>query len=195
MIMSNDNVDIRSAITPKSDQLNADDLLGGTMTITVKSVKSGSLEQPVIIEIEGGRPYKPCKSMIRVLWTAWGENAKAWHGRSMTLYRDDSVTWAGEQTGGIRISHLSDIEDTLKITMAQNRKKKITFIIKKMLDTVTTNKVKMYGEKEFTDNYPAIVEKITSGIMVADDVIKQCEKRGKLTQKQIDTISSIKKVQ
>lgn len=186
----NDKVDIKSAIEPKSDQINADDLLGGPMTLTVKYVRSGSLEQPVIIDVnENKRPYKPCKSMIRVLWSAWGENAKLWHGRKLTIYRDDSVTWAGEQVGGIRISHLSDIDYTLRLTMALNRKKKATFIIKKMDDIA--NSGKNYDELEFNKNLPFITEKIKSGKMTHEEVIAQCEKKGKLTEMQIEKIKGV----
>lgn len=112
--------DMASTIIPRSDQLNSDDLIAGEMTITVTEVKikSGGGEQPISIHYEGdkGKPYKACKSMCRVLVTAWGADSKAYVGRSMTLYRDPSVTWAGMAVGGIRISHLSDIDS--KLTMA-----------------------------------------------------------------------------
>ena len=111
--------DMRQTIIPKSDQLNSDDLIGGNMTIKVTNVTiRGGQEQPVSIHFEGdnGKPYKTCKSMNRVLVTAWGADASKYVGRSMTLYRDPSVKWAGMEVGGIRISHLSDIDS--KITMA-----------------------------------------------------------------------------
>ena len=111
--------DMTSAIIPKSDQLNSDDLIAGPITITITDVTiRGGQEQPVSIHFEGdnGKPYKTCKSMNRVLVTAWGADASKYVGRSMTLYRDPSVKWAGMEVGGIRISHLSDIDS--KITMA-----------------------------------------------------------------------------
>lgn len=110
--------DMASTIVPKSDQLNADDLIAGTKTITITGVSIKSGEQPISIHYEGdgGKPYKACKSMCRVMVTAWGADSKAYVGRSMTLYRDPSVTWAGMAVGGIRISHMSDIDS--KITMA-----------------------------------------------------------------------------
>lgn len=111
--------DMSQTIIPKSDQMNADDLIAGPVTITVTGVTiRGGQEQPISIHYEGdkGKPYKACKSMCRVLVTAWGPDSKAYVGRSMTLYRDPAVTWAGMAVGGIRISHMSDITD--KITMA-----------------------------------------------------------------------------
>ena len=64
------SIDVSKTIAPKSDQLNADDLLGGARTIKItKITKAESPEQPINIFFEGdeGKPYKPCKSMRRVL--------------------------------------------------------------------------------------------------------------------------------
>lgn len=105
--------DMSMVILAKSDQLSADDLLAGPLTITITNVavRPGT-EQPVTIEYDGGvgRPWKPCKSMSRVLVAAWGADAKAYAGRSVTLYRDPGVKWGGMEVGGIRISHMSHIE-------------------------------------------------------------------------------------
>jgi hypothetical protein len=110
--------DMAAAIVPRSDQLNSDDLIAGPITIKITSVSIKTGEQPIAIFYEGdnGKPYKCCKSMARVMVTAWGADSKQYIGRSMTLYRDPSVKWAGMEVGGIRISHLSDIDS--KITMA-----------------------------------------------------------------------------
>ena len=58
--------DMTDTIIPKSDQLNADQLLAGPITITVTEVTIAAGEQPVTIHYanENGRPYKPGKSMI-----------------------------------------------------------------------------------------------------------------------------------
>src|SRR4051812_24998120 len=99
--------DMRGVIVPKSDQLNADDLLAGPRTITIREVtiRPGT-EQPVSIFFDGdnGKPYKCCKSMARVLVAAWGADANNYIGRSATLYCDPKVKWGGMQVGGIRIS-------------------------------------------------------------------------------------------
>lgn len=104
--------DLSQTITPKSDQLNADDLIAGPRTIKVtKATVNQGAEQPASIFFEGdnGKPYKPGLSMRRVLVRAWGVNASAYVGRRMTLYRDDNVKFGGVAVGGIRISHMSDI--------------------------------------------------------------------------------------
>jgi len=83
-------------IKAKSDQLNACDLVGGPITVTVQKVSKLAGEQPVSIEIgEGRQPFKPCKSMRRVLIACWG--TERWVGRSMTLCCDTDVKFGGQK--------------------------------------------------------------------------------------------------
>jgi len=118
-------------VIPKSDQLNADDLIAGqTKTIKITDIKIAMGEQPVSIHYEGdnGKPYKPGKSMRRVMIGVWGADANAYIGRSMTLYRDERVKFGGAEVGGIRISHMSDIAEpiTLALTAAKASRKPFT---------------------------------------------------------------------
>ena len=116
--------DLSQTIAPRSDQMNADDLIGGPRTITVTKVsQTSNPEQPIAVSYEGdnGKPYKPGLSMRRVLVRVWGNDGNAYAGRRMTLYRDDKVRFGGVDVGGIRISHMSDIDST--VTMALTDKK------------------------------------------------------------------------
>lgn len=125
--------DMRQAIIPKSDQLNADDLIAGPMTIKITEVVvRGGQEQPVSIHYEGdnGKPYKSCKSMNRVLVAAWGPDSSKYVGRSLTLYRDPGVKWGGMEVGGIRISHMSDIDSPLTMALTVTRANKKPFTVK-----------------------------------------------------------------
>lgn len=126
--------DMSAVITPKSDQLNSDDLIAGprTITITKVAVRAQAGEQPVSIFFEGddGKPWKPCKSMARVLVHAWGADASAYTGRRLTLYRDPAVTWGGMQVGGIRISHMSHIEAAFTIALTATRGSRKPFAVK-----------------------------------------------------------------
>lgn len=127
--------DLRATIIPKSDQLNAEQLLGGPMTLTVSEVRtSASDEQPVVIHYEGenGRPYKPCKTMRKVLILAWGEDGRKWAGRSMTVYNQPDVKFGGAEVGGIRISHLTDIDLDIQVSLTATRGKKAQHIIKRL---------------------------------------------------------------
>ena len=125
-------IDISGTVAPKSDQINADDLIAGPRTITVTSVKLVAEDQPVAIHFAGddGKPYKPCKSMRRVLVRAWGADASKYAGRSMTLYLDETVRFGGAAVGGIRISHLSDISGPLTMALTATRAVKKAFTVK-----------------------------------------------------------------
>jgi hypothetical protein len=138
--MSSNVADLRDTIVPKSDQLNAEQLLGGPITITVTEVRRGSgEEQPVVIhyEGEGGRPYKPCKSMRKVLVFAWGGDGREWAGRSMTIFNRPDVKFGGEEVGGIRISHLSHIDRDIAIALTATRGRKEQTRIKKLDEAET----------------------------------------------------------
>jgi len=124
--------DMRAAIIPKSDQMNADDLIGGERTIKIKDVQiRPGTEQPVSVFFNGdnGKPWKPCKSMARVLVYFWGADAKAYVGRRVTLYLDPDVRWGGVAVGGIRISHLSDISQTVTISLTATKGKRSPFTV------------------------------------------------------------------
>ena len=125
--------DMAGTIIPKSDQLNADDLLTGPITVKITGVTvRGGPEQPVSISYEGdnGKPYKPCKSMCRVMVTAWGADSKKYVGRSMTLYRDPKVKWGGMEVGGIRISHMSHIDESMTMALTVTRANKKPYTVK-----------------------------------------------------------------
>ena len=131
--------DMGSVIVPKSDQLNADDLIAGPMTVKITGVviRAGQ-EQPISISFDGdnGKPYKPCKSMCRVMVTAWGADSKKYTGRSMTLYRDTSVKWGGMEVGGIRISHMSDIDSAITLALTMTRANKKPFTVRPLAKSV-----------------------------------------------------------
>ena len=132
--------DMSAVITPKSDQLNSDDLIAGPRTITIADVIiRGGQEQPVSIRFEGdnGKPWKPCKSMSRVLVAMWGPDARQYVGRSLTLYRDPKVKWAGMEVGGIRISHMSDIAGDVTLALTVTKGKREHAVIKPL--TVRAN--------------------------------------------------------
>lgn len=125
-------IDITETLAPKSDQLNADDLMAGPRTVTITAVSRGDADQPVNVttaEFGDGRPFKPCKSMRRVMVAAWGPDASIYVGRRMTLYRDEKVRFGGQDVGGIRISHLSHIDKRLSIALTVTRGKRAPFVV------------------------------------------------------------------
>ena len=131
----NANTDMRPAIEAKSDQLNAEDLLGGPLEITITEARVlPGAEQPVIIRYEGdrGKPYKPCKTMCRLLVKFWGADSAQYTGERLTLYHDPEVTWGKVKVGGIRISHMSGIEREQTLALTETRGKRKPHTVKPM---------------------------------------------------------------
>ena len=124
-------MDMSQSIEPRSDQLNADDLIAGPITVKITAVTSGTAEQPVNVEIEEypGRSFKPSKSMRRVLVAAWGRDSGAYIGQQLTLYRDPDVTFGREKVGGIRISHMTGITAPLTVPLTVTRGKRRQFTV------------------------------------------------------------------
>lgn len=119
-------MDISDTLQAKSDQLNSDDLIGGPRLFTVEKVSAGSAEQPVNVNLveNPGHPYRPSKSMRRVLVAIWGKEASAWSGRQFVLYRDPQVRFGGEVVGGIKVSHASHIDGPQSIPLTVKRGQK-----------------------------------------------------------------------
>lgn len=127
--------DMSPTIVAKSDQVNADDLIGGPMTITISDVKILPSDQPVNIYFAGSdKAFRPCKSMCRVLVSLWGSDSKQYIGKRLRLYRDPSITWAGVQVGGIRISHASHIDGPQTIMISEKRGKRSPIKVLPLID-------------------------------------------------------------
>lgn len=129
--------DLSGTIIPKSDQMNSDDLISGPRTIKITAVKAdpGSAEQPILIHYEGdnGKPYKACKSMRRVMVAIWGADGSQFVGRSMTLYRDPTVKWGGLEVGGIRISHMSDMDAPVTMALTATKQSRKPYTVKPLV--------------------------------------------------------------
>ena len=119
-------MDVSEFIKAKSDQLNADDLIGGPITVRIEGVSKGNADQPVVIKISGGhQPWKPCKTTLRVLVAAMGADTTKWVGTWAQLFRDEHVKWAGVEVGGIRIKALSSIDQRTTLSLTETRGRKI----------------------------------------------------------------------
>ena len=192
-------VDIRKAIQARSDQLNSDDLLAGPITGAITNVRAGNKEQPVQIDLDCWHvPYKPCKSMIRVLAACWGDNAKDWHGRSMTLYNDPEVVYGGIKVGGIRISHLSHLDSDMTISLTKTRGKKAPFVVRRLDGAKVEKKTAaepveqpMYSADKFNENFPKWEAMIQAGDKTADQILAAVQKGGRLTVGQVDRIRGV----
>lgn len=124
--------DMSAVIVPKSDQINADDLVGGPMTVVIDAVRiTPGTEQPVTIKLRGeDRFWRPCKTVSRLLVAAWGPDASKYSGRAATLYRDPKVKWGGMEVGGIRVSHLSHIDEPMRVALQETKGKRALTVVR-----------------------------------------------------------------
>lgn len=152
-------MDLTQSIVPKSDQLNSDDLVTGPVTVTITEVRAGNAEQPVEVHLAEfpGRPYKPSKSMRRVLVQAWGPEASAYTGRRLTLFRNPEIKFGGATVGGIEISAMSHLTKRLTVSLMVTRGKRKPFSVDPLAEPVACE-----------------VEDITTGAFDLDAAIADC---------------------
>jgi hypothetical protein len=128
--------DLRPTTLPKSNQLNADQLIVGPMDITVTDVLIGADEKQSVAvhyENEAGRPFMPCLTMRRVLIAAWGHDGRAWIGKSLRVYHEPHVRFGGEEVGGVRISHMTDIPgQRIELKLSASKGKKVLTTVHRM---------------------------------------------------------------
>ncbi|QBY44023.1 hypothetical protein QE197_11150 [Arsenophonus nasoniae] len=127
-------MDLLRTVIPKSDQLNFEDVQTQSITAVIKSIRAGTKEQPVFIDLVGydGRPYKPSKSMRRVLIGGWGSDGHSWVGKTLTLMGDPSVKFGGVTVGGIKIYAMSDINADFSMMLSVSRGRRAEHRVKKI---------------------------------------------------------------
>lgn len=124
--------DVTPFIQAKSDQLNADDLIGGPVDVTIKGFKIvGGKDQPIWLDIGAeGRPWKPCKTMTRLIVAITGStDARAWVGMRIRLYRDPTAQYGGVSVGGVRLSHSSSVSEIKTFLLTEKRGKKRSWTV------------------------------------------------------------------
>jgi hypothetical protein len=133
-------MDLTASIAPRSDQINADDLVGGPMTVTIREVVKGKAEQPFDFLLEEtDRAFRPGVTMRRVIVAGWGKESSAYVGRRLTLYRDPTIKFGNAVVGGIRISHMSHLDGPLKERLQTTRGKREMFTVDPLPDAPAPN--------------------------------------------------------
>ena len=128
-------MDLTESIIPKSDQLDATELLSGPRVFTIERVSAHNAEQPFNFHLIGfPRVWRPGKSMRRVIVAAWGSTAVNYIGKSIELYCDPSVDFGGVAVGGTRISRMSGIDKPLKVPLLIKRGKSAVFTVQPLPD-------------------------------------------------------------
>ena len=124
------DLDMTESLAPKSDQLDAIDLVSGPRTFTIEKVSRHNTEQPFNFHLaEFDRVWRPGKSMRRVIAAAWGVDASKYSGQRVTLFCDPSVQFGNDVTGGTRISHMTGIDKPLKVPLLVKRGKSALFTV------------------------------------------------------------------
>ena len=161
-------MDMTRTIEPRSDQLNFDDVAAQSVTVTITGVTRGTPEQPVNIETEQypGRPYKPGKSMRRVLVAAWGKDSSVYAGRRIRLYGDPDVRFGRERVGGIRISHLSHIREPMTVMLTVTRGRRAPFTVQPLPDDAPREASR--GPREDHEGSATVVERIDAATTLDD---------------------------
>lgn len=125
-------MDISETTVARSDQQNYDNYLGGaTRTVTITAVTGGNAEQPVNVELAEypGRPFKPNKSMRRVLVLGWGKESSAYVGRQLKLFGNPAVVFGGKAVGGVEIAAMSHLDNPLVVPLTVTRGKRKNFTV------------------------------------------------------------------
>ena len=154
-------MDISASTAPRTDQQNFDNYLAGPKTLTISEVKAGTAEQPIEIHLVEfpGQPYKPSKSMRRVLVSCWGPEASVYAGRRVTLYGDPTVRFGAAIVGGLKISHLSNIDKPVKVNLTVTRGKREMFTVQPLPDaptaTAPTPTIDLTAITEWTEQFAA----------------------------------------
>ncbi|MDT0211212.1 hypothetical protein [Curtobacterium sp. BRD11] len=119
-----------------SQQINADDILGAPVTVTITGAVEGTAEQPVLVSVAEvqGKTYRPSLTMRKVLGAVWGDETDVWIGRRLTLYRNPDIRFGGQVVGGLEISHMSGIDRPVEVSVLEKRGKRKTFTVQPLPD-------------------------------------------------------------
>ncbi len=146
-------MDLTQSIQARSDQVNADDLITGPITYTIREVIGGKAEQPFdFLLVETDRAYRPSKTMRRVIVNAWGPKTENYAGKSLTLFREPTIKFGGKPVGGIRISHMSHIDEPKELWAQTTRGTREKFVVKPLDQTpAPTTQLDVETERAISD--------------------------------------------
>lgn len=137
------DIDLSQMVQANSDQVNAADLVR-PVTVTITRMEHGPDEKQklnVYTDVFGDKPWRPCLTVRRLLSQLWGTQGAVYVGRSLTIYNDPSVTFGRDATGGIRVSHMSDIDGTQTVRLPVRRGQMGSFTIKPVVIESTVSKI------------------------------------------------------
>lgn len=183
--------DITDTIQVKSNQITSDDLVGRTLNITVTRVEvNKSSEQPVSIFFENcaKKPFKPCKTVRKVLSALWGPDSAQYVGKSMVLYCDPSVMFGSDAVGGVRVSHMSHIgKDIIKVPLITKKGRKGVVTIQPLIIPIQTQ------QEVIEERAAASQSAEDKPKAIADTIIASV--RNAMTHQELEAITADPKIQ
>lgn len=172
--------DVTTLAQAKSDQMNAADITGSSITVMITNViQTGKADQPLEVYIsDRPLPWRPSKGMIRMLIGCFTKHSINWVGQMITLYEDPSVTWAGKAAGGIRFSAASHGEAKPKtFRIPTSRSKKVTLNVEN-IETIA------YPDDKFQANKGKFIDAMQQGKTDLNGVVLRVVNDGVLTLSQ-----------
>lgn len=124
-------------VESRTDQINADELIGRSVTYTIAGVRPGKATTKYDIDLveSPGKCWRPPITMQKLLVIAWGNEASEWIGRRVTLYTDPTVSFGKDKVGGIRISHLSHITEPVQANLLVTRGKRKMHTVQPLVES------------------------------------------------------------
>lgn len=185
---------LQEALAPRSDQLNADDLIPGPRTLKItgaRFIDAGREGKKVIISYEGdsGKPFKPCKTMGRAMVMVWGvvdsddpEKISAqFVGKSITVFRDPTVDFGADKgIGGIRISHMSHISGPKSVKLTVSQGKRGQFVFQPLTAEVTPMRQAKQTAEEWAAEHIGEVQNAATIESLSDLIGRGAKPMGKL---------------
>lgn len=168
--------DVRNAMQAKSDQLNSVDIIGFEPVIRIREVQVRNGEQPVWIYFDGdnNRPWKPSRGMIRILSAGWGYESDQWIGRSVQIFNEPTVKYAGKEVGGVHIRAMSDIPTKgINTTLVKNRQQREPYKV-----AFLKIELPVFDDEKFNKAFPTMQAQMESGEKTLQQVIARCQQLG-----------------
>lgn len=172
--------DVTTLAQAKSDQMNAADITGSSITVMIKKVvQTGKSDQPLDVYIsDRPLPWRPSKGMIRMLIGCFTKHSINWVGQMIELYEDPTVTWAGKAAGGIRFSAASHGDSKPKtFRIPTSRSKKVSL-------SVANIETMAYPGDKFQANKGIFMDAMQQGKTDLDGVVLRVINDGVLTIEQ-----------
>jgi len=177
--------DVSKFIEAKSDQLNAIDLIGGDKTVKITQIIQNGKDFIIRYEGDCGRPIKASKTFVRILSAGWGLNDENYIGKHLTVYREESVIYAGKEVGGVRIRAMESLPaKTMKIKVQESRGKFTEYVIHNLVPV----QKELYPQERLNSNLDAWAKVVEAGKMTVEQIINKCESEFYLTDEQKHTI-------